>query len=198
MEQAIAAAERRMLMHNEERTTLRISDLYHMVPALTGKLELVYEGEQEGAINVAKHLIGKAIKQQFSNTFPNPQQHDQRRTYGEFAEKQENENEPEAFQPIMQWFAGGKSLEIADNLSNEEYQQVLRSVTGLADCIEKYADFKSESEQLVLMEWVIEGLHQYSKLGKEDLDEVRSYTDMVGSVLGGLGEFDDPEDLDEF
>ncbi|MDZ7680553.1 MAG: hypothetical protein U5J63_02300 [Fodinibius sp.] len=55
MEQLISSAERRALVNGEKHTTARITDVFHIVPALTGKLELVYEGEQEGVVNVAKH-----------------------------------------------------------------------------------------------------------------------------------------------
>ena len=72
MEQIISSAERRATINDEKEATVRIADLYHMVPALTGKLELVYEGEQEGAMNVAKHIIGKAINLTFKQYFPDP------------------------------------------------------------------------------------------------------------------------------
>src|SRR5699024_2536111 len=62
LEQIISSAERRAIVNAEAETVARITDLYHCVPALTGKLELVYEGEQEGAMKVARHILGKAIK----------------------------------------------------------------------------------------------------------------------------------------
>ena len=59
-----------MLKNNEQKTTLRLSDFTSIIPAITGKVELVYEGEQEGAAFVANHLIDKAIKKPFLlNTF---------------------------------------------------------------------------------------------------------------------------------
>ncbi|MGM0588626.1 MAG: magnesium chelatase [Bacteroidota bacterium] len=198
MEQAIAAAERRMIMNNEEQTTLRIADLYHMVPALTGKLELVYEGEQEGAINVAKHLIGTAIKRRFADFFPNPQPRKaERRTYGEYTEAlgEGEQKGEEAYSDIMGWFSDGNTLEITDQMPEKEYQAVLNKVDGLASCAKKYGDAFEKEDPYILMEWIIEALHQFSKLGKEDLDEIRTYSDMVGSVLGGLDDFDD-EDFD--
>ena len=54
------------------RIFLRISDFVGVIPAITGKVELVYEGEQEGPNIVAQNLVGKAIRTQFLNYFPDP------------------------------------------------------------------------------------------------------------------------------
>ncbi len=69
MEQLVSSAERRAIVNGESKAVARITDVYHVVPALTGKLELVYEGEQEGAINVAKHMLGLAIKKAVCKQF---------------------------------------------------------------------------------------------------------------------------------
>src|SRR5690606_37634102 len=69
-ENLMAAAERRAILNNEKSTAVRISDFIGVVPAITGKVELVYEGEHEGPGIVAQNLIGKAIRSQFINYFP--------------------------------------------------------------------------------------------------------------------------------
>jgi magnesium chelatase subunit I len=69
-ENLLSTAERRALKTGAEKTTLRLSDFMGIIPAITGKVELVYEGEQEGAGAVAQHLIGDAIKTFFSLYFP--------------------------------------------------------------------------------------------------------------------------------
>lgn len=181
MEQLISSAERRAIMNGESEVIARITDVYHVVPALTGKLELVYEGEQEGAIKVAKHILGLAIKKRFVAHFPNPQEQ----------KKQEVEN---AYQKILDWFAEGNELEITDKMDNEEYTEVLSQVSGLNHFVRQYKPDVSDEEALVMMDTVIEGLHQHSMLGKEDVQHVRSYSDMLGSMLGsvgGPGDFDD-------
>ncbi|MEJ2104878.1 MAG: sigma 54-interacting transcriptional regulator, partial [Ignavibacteriaceae bacterium] len=71
-ENLISTAERRRIINNENATHLRISDLYGIIPAITGKIELVYEGEQEGPAKVAQILIGKAIRNNFMQFFPTP------------------------------------------------------------------------------------------------------------------------------
>lgn len=182
MEQVVSAAERRAVHNGESEVTLRITDLYAMIPALTGKLELVYEGEQEGATNVAKHIIGKAVNKTFKNYFPDPQKRSESEEKGEY-------------QDVLEWFAKGNSLEIPDLLSTKEYKNRLESVTGLHQMVKKYAK-NSGDDEYALMDLVVEALHQNSKLGKLDADETRTYSDMLGSMLGGMTGFDD-EDYDE-
>ncbi|MGB4545738.1 MAG: magnesium chelatase, partial [Flavobacteriaceae bacterium] len=66
----MSTAERRLLLSDEESTTIRLSDFTGIYPAITGKVELVYEGEQEGADFVAQHLLESAIKTLFDARFP--------------------------------------------------------------------------------------------------------------------------------
>ena len=147
-------------------------------------MELVYEGEQEGAINVAKHIIGKAIRKISLNYFPDPQKQKQR---------EEGENE---YREILDWFASGNELDLPDDLSAKKYRKSLESVAGLKGFIGKFADDESKQEKLVMMDVVLETLHQNSMLGKEDLDDRRSYSDMLGSMLGSMDDFDDFEDFE--
>jgi magnesium chelatase subunit I len=177
MEELISSAERRAIVNGESETLVRITDLYHVVPAMTGKLELVYEGEQEGALTVAKHLIGRAIKQQFVQHFPDPQAEN----------KHEGGNK---YQLILNWFAAGNELELTDRMSRKEYRKALKKVKGLADFVKKNAPNAGDDERYVLMDLVIDALHQHSMLGKEDIKNVRSYSDMVGSMLGSVDDFD--------
>ena len=184
MEQLISSAERRALQNNEQQTTARITDLFHVVPALTGKLELVYEGEQEGAMNVAKMIIGKAIKDTFERYFPDPEQ-------------QKKRGKESMYKPVLDWFASGHSLELSDDLSQTEYQKLLGKVSGLQNVVEKAIDPDSKEHRYAFMDFVIEALHQHSMLGKEDLDDARSYSDMLGSMLGSMDDLDDFDDFDE-
>lgn len=179
MEQVISAAERRAVHNKEKETTLRMTDLYHMIPALTGKMELVYEGEQEGAVNVAKHVIGKAISGTFKTLFPDPN-------------KRLSDETDDVYKEIMDWFASGNSLEIPDLESDKSYKKSLDNVSGLTKLVKKYAG-KDEKELYPIMDFVIDSLHQFSKLGKDDLDDSRTYTDMLGSMLGGMGDFEDED-----
>ena len=180
MEQVFSAAERRALSNNESSARVRISDLFHMVPALTGKMELVYEGEQEGAINVAKHIIGQAISEVFKRTFPDPRSRD------------EGEN---PYSDILNWFKDGNDLILSDSMSEKEYRKTLEGIEGLSGIVDTFAE-KPGDDRYVLMDWILEALHQNSMLGKEDLDQTRNFSDMLGSMLGGMGGFEDDDDDD--
>jgi magnesium chelatase subunit I len=72
LENLYAAAERRALRNGEKNTVIRVADFVGVIPAITGKVELVYEGEQEGPSIVAQNLVGKAIRTQFIQYFPDP------------------------------------------------------------------------------------------------------------------------------
>jgi magnesium chelatase subunit I len=71
-ENAVSSAERRAIIHNEKNTQVWISDLSGIIPSITGKIELVYEGEQEGPYQVAVNLLDRSIRSQFIQYFPNP------------------------------------------------------------------------------------------------------------------------------
>lgn len=185
LEQVVSSAERRAVINNEKETTVRIADIYHALPALTGKLELVYEGEQEGATNVAKHLIGKAVKEVFRQYFPDP--------------LEKNDKGESKYSEITSWFAEGNKISLPDTLSAGKYEKALKSVNGLEQFAKKqFRGDKKQGDNPVLMDFILEALHQNSMLGKDDLDDSRSFTDMVDSMLGSLNDFrDDIDDLNE-
>lgn len=184
IENIISNAERRAYLNGEKSVTARITDLYNALPALTGKLELVYEGEQEGAVSVAKLLIGKAINKVFKAYFPDPQYKDK-----------EGKNE---YTPITDWFSHNNKVDITDTMSSKDFEKALRDVHGLEKLVDKYAPKGTKDDvKLNIMEFVLEGLHQNSIVGKDDLDDFRSYTDMIGSMLGSIGGLDD-EGTDEY
>ena len=174
MEQAVSAAEKRALINGESDTIMRISDVYHSIPALTGKLELVYEGEQEGAASVAQHIIGKAVNQIFKKYFP-PLRTGKRKS-----------DEDNPYQSITDWFNKGNSVSLPDILSAKEYNKRLFSVPGLDTLAKAISKIQDDNQLAPLMDLALDGLHQNSMLSKDDLDDERNYADMVGSVLGSL------------
>ena len=177
-----SSAERRVLKHNEKNTSIRISDLVGVVPAITGKVELVYEGEQEGAGLVAYTLIGKAIRQQFVNYFPNPD---------EFRKKKETN----PFQTITNWFGDGHTVDILNDFSDEEYRAALDGIPGLGSLIDKYQNKPSEVDRYFLMEFALHGLAEYSMLSKNPLVSGLQFKDLLSGMFT-MPDLDDDE-LDE-
>ena len=172
MEDLISAAERRALINGEDETTVRIGDLMHTAPAITGKVELVYEGEEEGAENVAYTLVGRAVRAVFKKYFPDP------------ADKEEGRPE---YQDVMNWFSKGNELDLSQDLAFTEYSQRLDQVKGLKALAEKHTSPDGPAQAASTMELVVEALHQNSLVGKELGAGASTYSDIMGSVLSSLG-----------
>jgi magnesium chelatase subunit I len=181
-ENLISTAERRLLLNSESKTHARILDLYGVIPSITGKVELVYEGEQEGPSKVANILIGKAIKTVFENYFPSPEK----------VKKNQNGN---PYQSIISWFGKENSLDLVKDISDTEYEQLLKQIPGLADLTKKYFPQDNSKAQLVLMEFVLHGLAEFSMLSKYRLDTSIQFKDMLSSMFSLSS--DEDEDLND-
>ncbi len=169
-ENLFSAAERRMLINNEDKTAIRISDFWGVIPSITGKIELVYEGEQEGSLIVAQNLIGKAIRTQFTNYFPDP-------------EKIKKKKEASPFSEIVDWFSAGNEIDLLNDMSNKEYSKALLSVPGLDDAVKKFFPKLKGDEKLLMMEFVLHGLAEYSLLSKNNLVSGLRFRDLFSSVF---------------
>lgn len=178
-ENLISNAERRKLINREEKTFVRLSDLNGIIPAVTGKIELVYEGELEGPAKVAHTLIGKAVKHLFPRYFPDPER----------AKKRKAVN---PFQQVTAWFTEGNTLDLADDLTDEQYKQSLMQVSGLHELVSSHHPKVTENQSLVLMEFVLHGLAEYSQLSKNYLHGGFGFADMFDSLFNA----DLDEDLD--
>ena len=183
-ENLISAAERRMYRNGESNTMVRIADLIGVIPAITGKVELVYEGEQEGAGIVAYSLIGKAIRSQFVNYFPSPEQ-----------KKKSKEGNPYVI-PLA-WFGEGNELDILASQSDKDYKIALQSVPGLEEVVTQLVKDLPEKEKEFFMEFALHGLAEYSQLSKKMLDTGLKFKDLFSSMFDmGPGEDDDFEEDD--
>jgi magnesium chelatase subunit I len=187
MENLVSNAERRAIILNEKCVVPRICDLPHVLPGLTGKLELVFEGEQEGSIKVSRALIGKAVRTVFKKYFPDPLQKRQRT-------QQQTHDDPE-YGKILSWFESGNTLEVADDMPLAAYLTELERVKGLRDLTKRHLkiDENSKYELASAMEFVLDGLHQNSKIAKDEVEHVTMYKDMVGSIFTGRGAAEDYE-----
>ena len=172
--------ERRALKTGDNPVVARIADLQAAVPSLTGKIELVYEGEQEGPIKVAKHLIGRAVKEIFESHFPPA--HRGKKS----AEKEEVATSP--YRKIVDWFSQGKKLEIGDDDPAADYFAALNKVPGLKEAAVKFTGGEDPDLLAPTMELILEGLHQSAILAKEELEGQVRFLDMFQTMLSNLGD----------
>lgn len=183
-ENLISAAERRIYLNDEQKTVVRIADLIAVIPAITGKVELVYEGEQEGAGLVAYTLIGKAIRSLFTDYFPSPEQ-------------KKKEKATMTYAAITGWFGEGNQLDILASNSDKEYKSVLHQVPGLENTVVQHVHALPEMEKEFFMEFLLHGLAEFSQLSKKLLDTGMHFKDLFSSMfnMGAPGEDDFDEDM---
>lgn len=188
MENLISNAERRAIILNEKHIVPRMCDLPHVLPGVTGKVELVFEGEQEGALKVGRALIGKATREIFKKYFPDPLQKPKRGQGQQQAQKEIGE-----YTKIVSWFEEGNALEVADDMPFAAYFTELNRVPTLKEVTKKYfkLDEKDQYGLASAMEFVLDGLHQNSKIAKDEIDHVTHYKDMVGTIFSTKGKFED-------
>jgi magnesium chelatase subunit I len=185
--------ERRGLANGESRVSPRLCDLPATLPAITGKVEMVYEGEQQGAEVVAKKLIGTALKKLFDSKFPAPdagRPTERRRT--DLEDEEETgpvrrarmpapapEKIHPLYEPIVTWFAAGNRVTISDDTPFSKHLETLQCVPGLEKAVDEHFSPASKEELAIGMELVLEGLTQHLKIAREDLDSKVSYTEML-------------------
>jgi magnesium chelatase subunit I len=195
LENAVSAAERRAIINQERNTQVWISDLAGIIPSITGKIELVYEGEQEGPYQVALNLLDKAIRSQFIQYFPNPETFKKRRNTA----KESSREEENPFKAIIRWFDNGNSVDTPFSLTDKDKIVQLYAVNGLHALVKKFFSKANEMETALLMEFVLHGLASYSFISKKMIDNRIEFKDLIGSMvnLGGLtsgsDDFDDEE-----
>lgn len=182
-ENLVSAAERRALIKGEDKTYIRIGDLWGIVPSLTGKIELVYEGEQEGPAIVAQNLLGKAIRNRFTEFFPDPEQ-----------AKRKGKDNP--YDPVSRWFGRGNSVDLLLDQNNKQYADALNAVPGLSDLVKKHFPRTNSDERLFLMEFILHGMAEFSLIGKNRLERGLQFQDLMSGLFSG-GSFEDDDELDE-
>jgi magnesium chelatase subunit I len=184
-ENLVAAAERRTLINNEKIAYVRVADFIGVVPAITGKVELVYEGEQEGPMIVAQNLIGKAIRSQFANYFPDP-------------DKFRKQKEKSPYKKVSDWFGDGNTLDLLHDMKQVEFESILKQVPGLKELIDEFHKAQDAATKLFLMEFALHGMAEFSLLSKGFLTRGHQFKDILGGMftLPKPGDEDD-EDFDD-
>jgi len=147
MENVISNAERRTIRHQEKLVVPRIGDVYAAMPAITGKLELEYEGEMKGADHVGRELIRAAVAKTYDSYF-----------------KGADMNQ------VVQWFDLGGEIQLADTAGAAEALSSLRNIQGLMEKLVKLnVGPKDTSEtQVSAAEFVLEGLHAHKRIGRNE------------------------------
>lgn len=178
-ENLVSACERRLLVSGESKTNVRVTDFIGIIPSITGKVELVYEGEQEGPGIVANNLVGKAIRSQFINYFPDP-------------EKERKKESGNPYEPIKEWFEKGNMVDLVFDADEKNYRKELKAIPGLENLVDKYQKTPHEGFKYFLMEFALFGLAEYSMLSKHQLEQGMQFKDLFTSMFN----LPDPDDED--
>jgi magnesium chelatase subunit I len=184
LENVLSNMERRAITQGEKKVYPRIGDLHTAVTAITGKVELVYEGEQQGAAIVARKIIGEAVKETFHRWFPDPAPKKKKQKKDQESEElPPSRQEPSPFQPVLAWFSKGNTVETSDELTHDDYVKRLEKVTGLKEIAAKHLDLKDGDGVALGMEFVLEGLHQHSMVSKREEGLKTAYRDMLKAMF---------------
>ena len=172
-ENLVSTAERRAILNSETQTVVRFSDLMGMVPSITGKVELVYEGEQEGSAFVANQLISEAIKTLFLTYFPK-------------IEKLKKRDDKTPYDAVMSWFYNASTFELPDEQGSALHEKTLLQIAPLKDLIYKYQPHVASEDLPFLMEFVLWALVEFKQLSKTKTADGLSFNDLYDNLLQGL------------
>lgn len=172
-ENLLSTAEHRCIATGEASTSVRFSDILGMIPSITGKVELVYEGEQEGAAYVAEQLIASAAKSLFDRYFP-------------AIKKLKHEHDQDPYEELLQWFFEQSSFELMDNGTENEYLEALDRITPLTALVTKYMPDFSQQDLSFAKELVLWALAEHKKLNRKRIDTGFEFRDSYGAYLSNL------------
>lgn len=170
METLVSTAERRAIILGQAQTQVRLSDFMGVIPAITGKVELVYEGEQEGAAIVAENLIGAAVKSLNSRYFPS-------------LEGLKNRSEDNPYRSLIEWFGQGNAVDFLFDFSESEYRKCLDAIPPLKALQQKYQAEASEADAYFLMEMLLWALSEQAKINREAIEQGFNFSDLFSSYL---------------
>lgn len=172
-ENLLSTAERRTLKNGSSKTSTRLSDFIGIIPAITGKIELVYEGEQEGADGVAAQLIDNAVKHLFSEYFPK-------------IDKLQRKDAATPYDDLMNWFFEGEGFELLDEASDEAYKKQLDAIPPLNDLLHKHQKELPKQDSYFFKELILWGLVAHNKLSRHRFVQGYQFKDLYGSFISGL------------
>jgi len=172
-ENLISTAERRILINGEEKTSIRMSDFLGIIPAINGKVELVYEGEQEGAEQISFHLISQACKTLFPQFFPE-------------LKKLEKQDDKGPYDTLLGWFFSDNELFLEDTLDDRLYRETLENLPDLKNIVSTHLPDCAKEDLHFMMEFVLWGLEANQRLNKYRTLEGFQFKDALGSYISGL------------
>ena len=172
-ENLISTAERRILINGEEKTSIRMSDFLGIIPAINGKVELVYEGEQEGAEQISFHLISQACKTLFPQFFPE-------------LKKLEKQDDKGPYDTLLGWFFSDNELFLEDTLDDRLYRETLENLPDLKNIVTTHLRDCAKEDLHFMMEFVLWGLEANQRLNKYRTLEGFQFKDALGSYISGL------------
>jgi magnesium chelatase subunit I len=172
-ENLVSTAERRALLNGESTTSVRFSDLLGMIPSITGKVELVYEGEQEGSYFVANQLISEATKTLFLKYFPK-------------IEKLKKQDQKTTYDGVLEWFFQANNFELSDEATNSIYNSTLDLIEPLDDLIKVYQPKVAKDDINFLKEFILWALVELKQLSKKRTENGMVFNDMYDSYIKGL------------
>ena len=177
-ENLVSTAELRALHQGQKHTMVRVSDFIGVIPSITGKIELVYEGEQEGPLNVAHRLLGQAIRTLFTQYFPDPQ------SFKKGRDPQKAKTRPNPYQSVIDWFGKGNDLLLLQEEADAAYLAHLYNVDGLYAAVKQYYPNTNEAQAALLMEFLLHGLSEFSLISKKGAERGGyAFGDILGSML---------------
>ena len=170
LENLVSAAERRALINGDKRTSVRITDFWGIIPSITGKVELVYEGEQEGPYGVAIELINQSIKESFLESFIDPDK--------------SVKSDKDPYGPIKEWFSSGNRVELLNDDSEKDFRSKLDKISGLKKLASDYS--KDKDEVYYIMELILHGLAACEAIGKDIIDTQMNFSDPLAGMFDDL------------
>jgi magnesium chelatase subunit I len=172
-ENLISTAERRLLITHDSKTSIRMNDFLGVITAINGKIELVYEGEQEGAGEVAYRLISSAIKSLFPLYFPK-------------IEKLEKPNEQGPYDDLLAWFFKENELFVEEDSDEKNHQKSLDSIPAIKKIMKKFQSELDAKDYYFMVEFLLWGLEANQKLNKLRTFEGIQFKDSLGSIINRL------------
>ena len=173
-ENLVSTTKRRMLINGEDSSSVRLSDFGGIIPSINGKIELVYEGEEQGADQISYDLINEGVKSIFVKYFPE-------------IKKLQKEEEISPYDEITEWFImSNKEIFIGDEFTNSEYEKILNSIKPLDTLIDKYCKNENTKDLLFIKEILLWGLSAFKKLDKNRMLDGLEFKDSLGTYFNDI------------